>query len=79
MVNVVTQRCYLCLQVLTAGHKKHLEHCTGHKRKRVTGTVEIEGLDELEAEEEERLVLFREGRDKEQHEARHPAQVEAIL
>ena len=58
------------MQVLVSGHKKHLEHCTSHKRKQDTGTVEIEGLDELEDEEEERLAALAEG-----HDAARPTQV----
>lgn len=63
------------MQVLASGHKRHLEHCTGHKRKQDTGTVEIEGLDELEAEEEERLASFRQGDDEEQQDPQRPVQV----
>ena len=51
--------------MLVAGHKKHLEHCAGHKRKQASGRVEIEGLDELEAEEEERLASLTNDQDSE--------------
>ena len=57
-------------QVLVSGHKKHLEHCTIHKRKLDPGTVEIEGLDELEDEEEQRLAAIAED-----HDAARPIQV----
>ena len=46
------------MQYVDVGHKKHLEHCSSSKKRKQadsSGHVEIEGLDELEAEEEEQL------------------------
>ena len=43
------------MQYVDVGHKKHLEHCSGSRKRKqeaTVGHVEIEGLDELEAEEE---------------------------
>lgn len=43
------------MQYVDVGHKKHLEHCSGSRKRNqqaTIGHVEIEGLDELEAEEE---------------------------
>lgn len=43
------------MQYVDVGHKKHLEHCSGSRKRQqeaTLGHVEIEGLDELEAEEE---------------------------
>lgn len=42
------------MQYVDVGHKKHLEHCSGSRKRKQEaslGHVEIEGLDELEAEE----------------------------
>lgn len=48
---------YCLLQNLNVGHKRHVERCTGSRKRKQnegTGHVEIEGLAELEAEEEAR-------------------------
>lgn len=48
-----------CPQYVDVGHKKHLEHCLGSRKRKqgvTLGHVEIEGLDELEAEEEDNAV-----------------------
>ena len=40
------------------GHKKHLEQCSGSRKRKqadTLGHVEIEGLDALEAEEEQSM------------------------
>ncbi len=45
------------LQNLDVGHKRHLEQCKGSRKRKQnegSGHVEIEGLAELEAEEEAR-------------------------
>lgn len=48
---------YCLLQNLDVGHRRHLEQCKGSQKRKQnegTGHVEIEGLAELEAEEEAR-------------------------
>ncbi len=48
---------YCLVQNLDVGHKRHLEQCKGSRKRKQnegTGHVEIEGLAELEAEEEAR-------------------------
>lgn len=45
------------MQYVDMGHKKHLERCSGSRKRQqadTCGHVEIEGLDALEAEEEAR-------------------------
>ena len=47
------------LQFIDVGHKKHLDKCTGSRKRKqgeTEGHVEIEGLNELEAEEDARLA-----------------------
>ena len=55
------------LQNLDVGHRRHLEQCTASRKRKQdnkTGHVEIEGLDELEAEEEARLAGSTEEEDE---------------
>ena len=44
---------------MDVGHKKHLEHCSGSRARKqqedALGHVEIEGLEELEAAEEQNM------------------------
>ena len=47
------------LQFIDVGHKKHLDSCTGSRKRQQgerEGHVEIEGLDELEGEEDASLA-----------------------
>lgn len=46
------------MQYVDVGHKRHLDQCSGSRKSKqgdTLGHVEIEGLDELEAEEQARL------------------------
>lgn len=55
---IVNGMCPRCGKYVDVGHKKHLEHCLGSRKRKqgvTLGHVEIEGLDELEAEEEEQM------------------------
>ena len=55
------------LQNLDVGHRRHLEQCTGSRKRKQdddTAHVEIEGLDELEAEEEACLAGSAEEEDE---------------
>lgn len=66
------------MQNIDVGHKKHLEQCSGsRKRKQGEGDshVEIEGLDELEAEEEARLEGFAAAHAEGGEETKKPAKV----
>ena len=57
-MSLSTSHILQCLQYVDVGHKKHLEHCSGSRKRKqgeTPGHVEIEGLAELEAEEEEQM------------------------
>lgn len=46
------------MQYVDVGHKKHLEQCSGSRKRKhadALGHVEIEGLDALEAEKEQSM------------------------
>lgn len=62
-------------QVVVRGHKEHMDDCTAAKPAPGSGTVEIEGLDELEAEEEKRLTSSTEAHTRRQHLQESPAKV----
>lgn len=67
---MINGQCPRCGKVLDGQHKRHLEGCNGNKKGKQfkgRGQVEIEGLDEMEAEEEARLAGAEE---KEETEAR---------
>ena len=47
-----------CVQYVDVGHKKHLQQCSGSRKRKQAdnvGHVEIEGLAALEAEEEQSM------------------------